>query len=138
MDLYFVECKSSSITTPEPVIPGSESFRITSRDVLVTLQTKLDYEENNYYTLVLQVEDETMALTGPLIIRVGYMLFFVIRSQRFLRILISNAKKYSEWVSYCYLTPSQQFFSYIMARTSYISMRWWRPLCSIPTRFVGF
>jgi len=52
----------------------------------VTLQTKLDYEVNNYYTLVLQVEDETMALTGSLIIQVGYMLFFVIRSQRFLKI----------------------------------------------------
>ena len=72
---YFVECKSSSITTPEPVIPGSESFHITSTDVLVTLQTKLDYEVNDYYSLVLQVEDQTMALTGSLIIRVGYMLF---------------------------------------------------------------
>jgi hypothetical protein len=26
---------------------------------------------------------------------------------------------------YIYITPTQQFFSYIMARTSYISMRWW-------------
>ena len=76
---YFVECKSSSITTPAPVIPGTESFRITSTDVLVTLQTKLDYEVNDYYTLVLQVEDETLALTGSLIIRVRYILFFVIR-----------------------------------------------------------
>ena len=52
----------------------------------MTLQTKLDYEVNNYYTLVLQVEDETMALTGSLIIQVGYMLFFMIRSQRLLKI----------------------------------------------------
>jgi len=28
-------------------------------------------------------------------------------------------------VSDCCLTPTQQFFSYIMARTSYFSMRWW-------------
>ena len=69
----FLECESSAITTPEPVIPGSESFRITSTHVLVPLQTKLDYEVNAYYSLVLQVEDETMALTGSLIIRVGYM-----------------------------------------------------------------
>jgi len=78
VNLYFIECKGSSILTPEPVIPGAESFRITSTDVLVTLQTQLDYEVNDYYSLVLQVEDETMALTGSLIIRVVYTLFSVI------------------------------------------------------------
>ena len=31
------------------------------------------------------------------------------------------------WVSDCCLTPTQQFFSYIMAVTSYFSMRWWYP-----------
>jgi len=36
-----------------------------------------------------------------------------------------------EGVSDCYLTPSEQSFSYIMTKTSYISMRWWRcPLCT--------
>jgi len=35
--------------------------------------------------------------------------------------------------------PIQQFFSYIMARTSQFSMRWWwGPLCSRPTHWVGF
>jgi hypothetical protein len=30
--------------------------------------------------------------------------------------------------------PTQQLFSYIMARTRYLSMRrWWCPLCSRPT-----
>ena len=44
-----------------------------------------------------------------------------------------------EWVSYCCLTPIQQFFSYIMARTSRFSMRWWwGPLCTRPTRGVRF
>jgi len=39
-------------------------------------------------------------------------------------------------VSDCCLTPIQQFFSYIMAKTS---MRWWwGPICSRPTRWVGF
>jgi hypothetical protein len=41
----------------------------------------------------------------------------------------------------CCLTPIQQFFSYmyIMARTSLFSMRWWwGPLCTRPTRWVGF
>jgi acyl carrier protein phosphodiesterase len=28
-----------------------------------------------------------------------------------------------EWDQYCCLTPTQQFFSYIMARTSYFSMK---------------
>ena len=38
------------------------------------------------------------------------------------------------------LTTSVQFFSYIVAGTSYISMRWWWwcPLCTRPTRLVGF
>ena len=44
-----------------------------------------------------------------------------------------------EWVSECCSKQIQQIFSYIMARTSYFSMRWWwRSLCSIPTRWVGF
>jgi len=45
----------------------------------------------------------------------------------------------SEWVSDCSLTPIQQFFSYIVARTSWFSMRWWwGPLCTRPTCWVGF
>ena len=47
----------------------------------------------------------------------------------------------SEWVSDCCLTQTQQFFSYmyIIARTSYFSMRWWWcPLCSRSTRIVVF
>jgi len=39
----------------------------------------------------------------------------------------------------CCLTPSEQFFSHIMARTSYISMRWWWSMPSTrPTHLVGF
>jgi len=35
--------------------------------------------------------------------------------------------------------PNHQFFSYIMARTSQFSMRWWWcPRCSRPTRWVRF
>jgi len=42
-------------------------------------------------------------------------------------------------VSDCCLKPIQQFFSYIMARTSKFSMGWWWiPLCTRPTRWVGF
>jgi len=36
----------------------------------------------------------------------------------------------------CCLTPSEQFFSYIMARTSYILIQLC-PLCSKPTHLVG-
>jgi hypothetical protein len=41
------------------------------------------------------------------------------------------------WVSDCCFTPSEQFFSHIMARTCYIFMRWWwclfciRPTCQV-------
>ena len=36
------------------------------------------------------------------------------------------------WVSDCYVKPNEQFFSHIVAGTSYILMRWWwwRLLCS--------
>ena len=45
----------------------------------------------------------------------------------------------SWWVSDCCLTPSEQFFSHIMARRKYISMRWkWCLLCTRPRRFFGF
>jgi len=41
-------------------------------------------------------------------------------------------------VSDCCLALTQQCFSYIMARTSYFSMRWWWGLlCSRRTSFVG-
>jgi hypothetical protein len=44
-----------------------------------------------------------------------------------------------DWVSDCCLTPIQQFFSYIMGRTSKFSMRWWwGSLCTRPTRGLEF
>ena len=44
------------------------------------------------------------------------------------------------WLSDRCLMPSEQFFSYIMVKTSYISIRWWWcPLCTRPTlKRVGF
>jgi len=42
-------------------------------------------------------------------------------------------------VSDCCLMPIQQFFSYIMVRTSKFSMRrWWGRLCTRPTCFVCY
>ena len=42
-----------------------------------------------------------------------------------------------EWVSDCCLTPTQQFFNCIMARTIPFSMKWWwGPLCTRTTRLV--
>jgi len=42
---------------------------------------------------------------------------------------------YNNLKSDCFLMTSEQYFSYIMARTSYISMRWWWcPLCTRQTR----
>jgi hypothetical protein len=55
------------------------------------------------------------------------------------RIWLSIDKCCGEWVSNCCLTLAQQFFSYIMERKSKFSMRlWWGPLCTRPTRIVGF
>jgi hypothetical protein len=48
-----------------------------------------------------------------------------------------NCEWVSEWVSDCWLTPTQQYFSYIMASRSYFPMRWrWGPLCTRSTRLV--
>jgi hypothetical protein len=42
-----------------------------------------------------------------------------------------------EWASDCWLVQNEQLFSYIMDRTSSISMRlWWCPLCTRPTHLV--
>jgi len=44
-----------------------------------------------------------------------------------------------EWASGWCLTPTQQFFSCIMTRTSWFSMRLWQgPLYTRSTRLVGF
>ena len=43
---------------------------------------------------------------------------------------------YNEWVTDCCLTPSKQFISCIMARTSYISLGCWCSLCNKLTRLV--
>jgi hypothetical protein len=41
-----------------------------------------------------------------------------------------------EWLLF---NANSAIFSYIMARTSYFSMRWWwSPLCTSPIRWVGF
>jgi len=39
----------------------------------------------------------------------------------------------------CFLAQTRQFFCYIIARTRLFSTRWWGgPLCTRPTRLVGF
>jgi len=38
----------------------------------------------------------------------------------------------------CCFTPCEQMFSYIIAGTSQISVRWWLQRCTRSTRFVGF
>ena len=47
--------------------------------------------------------------------------------------------KMKEWVSDCSLTPTQQFFSNIRAKTSQFSMRWWwGSLCTRASHLIGF
>jgi hypothetical protein len=56
------------------------------------------------------------------------------------KFLPQRRRVHDGWVSGdCCLKPSEHFFSYIIARASYISMRWWWcPLCTRPTREVLF
>ena len=66
-------------------------------------------------------------------------LFVLLLKVYVLRLIQHMSEWVSEWVSDCCLTLTQQFFSYIMVRTSLFSMRWWwGPLCTRPTRLVEF
>jgi hypothetical protein len=45
----------------------------------------------------------------------------------------------NKWVNDCCVTPTQQFFSYIIWRTSkFLMIWWWGLLCTRQTRRVGF
>ena len=56
-----------------------------------------------------------------------------------IKLLLTIPFYQSEWVSNSCLTPINQFFNYVMARTSCISMRSrWCLLCTRLTRLVGF
>jgi len=51
--------------------------------------------------------------------------FFVKKAIQKREYIFNNLERYFKRVSDCCLMPPQQLFSYIMARTSYFSMRWW-------------
>jgi adenine C2-methylase RlmN of 23S rRNA A2503 and tRNA A37 len=53
--------------TPEPYTPGSETFTITTTEVLVTLESELDFEVTQSYTLILKVVDTGTTSTGSLV-----------------------------------------------------------------------
>ena len=45
----------------------------------------------------------------------------------------------TKWARDCWLTPSEKCSSYVTAETIYIPIMWfWCPLCTRPTRLVGF
>jgi hypothetical protein len=51
----------------------------------------------------------------------------------------SSSGIFLQHVSDCWLTPTRQYFCYIMASTSSFSMKWWWvSLCYRPTCLVGF
>jgi len=50
---------------------------------------------------------------------------------------INDIQKLIGWGDCCFM-PSEQYFSHIMARTSYISMRWLCLFCARPTWQVVF
>jgi hypothetical protein len=53
----------------------THSLYVLVFEISMLLNIFEEYEVNDYYSLVLQVEDQTMPLTGSLIIRVRYILF---------------------------------------------------------------
>ena len=68
-----------------------------------------------------------------------YFLIYVVQPSHvhYISLLTSLFELGLASVSDYYLTLNEQFFSHILARTSYSLMRWW-PLCTRPTRWVGF
>ena len=64
-------CHDPVVMTPEPYTPGSETFTITTTEVLVTLESELDFEVTQSYTLILKVVDTGTTSTGSLVIRVN-------------------------------------------------------------------
>jgi len=51
-----------------------------------------------------------------------------------IEIVQNNSNCVHRYINRLCSTPTQQFFSYIMVRTSWFSMRWWwwGPLCTRP------
>jgi hypothetical protein len=78
-----------------------------------------------FHELFLKYEAETPSGTKSF----TYFKYSVI-----VRVFIYTLKDAAKWVSDCCLTPSQQLFSYIMARTNSFSMIWWYRQCTRPTR----
>ncbi|CAH1786413.1 unnamed protein product [Owenia fusiformis] len=70
INISFVECSVPSVITPDPDIPGIESFSISTSTSLVTLATSLDYEYLDKYVLVLKVTDQGTMLEGTICIRI--------------------------------------------------------------------
>jgi len=68
-------CNDPVVMTPEPYTPGSETFTIITTDVLVTLESELDFEVTQSYTLILKVVDTGTTSTGSLVIRVNTNFF---------------------------------------------------------------
>ena len=65
--------------------------------------------------------------------KVSGTLFFNVRRALIYKTLDRKLKMEIKWVVHCCLTSGEHFFSYIMARTSCISMGR-SPLCTRPTR----
>ncbi|XP_019635900.1 PREDICTED: uncharacterized protein LOC109478676 [Branchiostoma belcheri] len=57
--LSFVTCDTETPTpAPDPNIPGTESFEVTTTTVLLSIDTEVDYEVAQEYTLILEVQDD--------------------------------------------------------------------------------
>ena len=65
------------VMNPEPSTPGSEMFTITTTQVLVILETELDFEVKQDYLIKLVIEDTTRGLTGSLFIKVNLICLFI-------------------------------------------------------------
>lgn len=68
----FAECATPSTITPEGHDPSVEVFTVNTEIALLTLDTSLDYEVNQLYTVTLQVVDtlRSPAATGTITVKV--------------------------------------------------------------------
>ena len=91
----------------------------------------LVFQLQNLFVAIMYKKKNTWNITGTNQCFTIYMhcnLLYNVRT-------VSTMHHGTEWMSEACLTPNEQFFSYIIPKTSYISMKWrgWCPVCTTCT-----
>ena len=77
--LLVLECDGPVMVIPDDNITGVEEFVLTTKTMLVTLASGIDYEVATDYTLVIEIVDMVASppLTGEATLKVGLYIFII-------------------------------------------------------------